>query len=61
MSPALSFTTPRDPGARLIHYTGSNQDGQENLSRARNVYGYRSYTQVLSDDELIPTGWPTLL
>ncbi len=46
------FTTPRDPEARLIHYTGSNQDGQENSSRARNVYGYRSYTQVLPDDEL---------
>ena len=46
------FTTPRDPEARLIHYTGSNQDGEENSSRARNVYGYRSYTQVLPDDEL---------
>ena len=46
------LTTPRDPEARLIHYTGSNQDGEEFPSRARNVYGYRSYSQVLRDDEL---------
>jgi hypothetical protein len=46
------LTTPRDPEARLIHYTGSNQDGEEDASRARNVYGYRSYSQVLRDDEL---------
>jgi hypothetical protein len=46
------LTTPRDPEASLIHYTGSNQDGKEDPSRARNVYGYRSYTQVLPDDEL---------
>jgi hypothetical protein len=46
------LTTPRDPEARLIHYTGSNQDGEEDPSRARNVYGYRSYPQVLCDDEL---------
>ncbi len=46
------LTTPRDPEARLIHYTGSNQDGEEDPSRARNVYGYRSYSQVLCDDEL---------
>jgi len=45
-------TTPRDPEARLIHYTGSNQEGEEVPSRARNVYGYRSYPQVLCDDEL---------
>jgi hypothetical protein len=46
------FTTPHDPEARLIHYTGSNQEGEEDPSRARNVYGYRSYPQVLCDDEL---------
>jgi hypothetical protein len=46
------LTTPRDPEARLIHYTGSNQEGEEDPSRARNVYGYRSYSQVLCDDEL---------
>lgn len=46
------LTTPRDPDARLIHYSGSNQDGEEDPSRARNVYGYRSYAQVLCDDEL---------
>jgi hypothetical protein len=46
------FTTPCDPDARLIHYSGSNQDGQQDPSRARNVYGYRSYAQVLCDDEL---------
>jgi hypothetical protein len=46
------LTTPRDPQARLIHYTGSNQEGQKLPSRARNVYGYRSYAQVLCDDEL---------
>jgi hypothetical protein len=36
----------------LIHYSGSNQEGEENSSRARDVYGYRSYPQVLCDDEL---------
>jgi hypothetical protein len=46
------LTTPRDPQARLIHYTGSNQEGEKDPSRARNVYGYRSYPQVLCDDEL---------
>jgi hypothetical protein len=46
------LTTPRDSEARLIHYSGSNQDGQEDPSRARNVYGYRSYAQVFCDDEL---------
>ena len=46
------LTTPRDPEARLIHYTGSNQEGEQDPSRARNVYGYRSYAQVLCDDEL---------
>ena len=46
------YTTPRDPLARLIHYSGSNQEGEEDASRARDVYGYRSYPQVLCDDEL---------
>jgi hypothetical protein len=46
------FATPRDPEARLIHYSGSNQDGEENPERARNVFGYRSYAQVLCDDAL---------
>ena len=46
------YTTRRDPLARLIHYSGSNQEGEEDSSRARNVYGYRSYPQVLCDDEL---------
>lgn len=50
------LTTPRDSEARLIHYSGSNQDGQEDPSRARNVYGYRSYPQVLCDDD-IRTYW----
>jgi hypothetical protein len=36
----------------LIHYSGRNQQGQEDPSRARNVYGYRSYPQLLCDDEL---------
>ncbi len=45
-------TTPRDRDARLIHYSGRNQDGEHDPSRARNVYGYRSYSQVLCDDEL---------
>jgi hypothetical protein len=43
---------PRDPQARLIHYTGSNQDGEKHAASARNVYGYRSYPQVICDDEL---------
>ena len=46
------LTTPRDAQARLIHYTGSNQDGEEDSARARNVYGYRSYPKVFCDDEL---------
>jgi hypothetical protein len=49
---ACRFTTPRDPEARLIHYSGRNQDGEEDPKRARNVYGYRSYPKVLCDDEL---------
>ena len=52
------LTTPRDPEARLIHYTGSNQDGEQDPSRARNVYGYRSYAKVICDDEL-HTYWVT--
>lgn len=46
------LTTPRDAEARLIHYSGRNQDGEEDPARARNVYGYRSYPMVLCDDEL---------
>ncbi len=46
------YTTPRDPLARLIHYSGTNQEGEEHSSRARDVYGYRSYPLVLCDDEL---------
>jgi hypothetical protein len=49
------FSTPRDPAARLIHYSGSNQEGDETKA-ARNVYGYRSYAQVVRDDEL-HVGW----
>lgn len=45
------YTTPRDPEARLIHYSGSNQEGEETKA-AHNVYGYRSYAQVVRDDEL---------
>lgn len=46
------FTTPRDPQARLIHYAGTNQEGKEDPRRARDVYGYLSYPQVVRDDEL---------
>jgi hypothetical protein len=46
------LTTPRDLEARLIHYTGSNQNGQVNTKTARNVYGYRSYAQLFCDADL---------
>jgi hypothetical protein len=49
---ACRLVTPRDPQARLIHYSGSNQEGEEDPDRARNVYGYHSYAQLLCDDEL---------
>jgi hypothetical protein len=49
---ACPLATPRDSEARLIHYSGSNQEGEEDTSHARDVYGYRSYAQVLCDDEL---------
>jgi hypothetical protein len=49
---ACRLTTPRDPEARLIHYSGRNQAGKADPSRGRNVYGYCSYAQVLCDDEL---------
>jgi hypothetical protein len=49
---ACCLTTPRDPEARLIHYSGRNQEGKADPSQGRNVYGYRSYAQVLCDDEL---------
>jgi hypothetical protein len=45
-------TTPRDTESRFIHYTGRNQDGEEDPHRARDVYGYRSYPMVIPDDEL---------
>jgi hypothetical protein len=45
-------TTPRDQDARFIHYSGRNQEGEEDVSRARNVYGYRSYPKVVCDDQL---------
>jgi hypothetical protein len=45
------LATPRDPEARLIHYTGSNHEGEQDPSRARDVYGYRSYAQLLCDDQ----------
>ena len=49
---ACRLATPRDPEARLIHYSGRNQAGKADPSRGRNVYGYRSYAQALCDDEL---------
>jgi hypothetical protein len=45
------LATPRDPEARLIHYTGSNHEGEQDSSRAHDVYGYRSYAQLLCDDQ----------
>jgi hypothetical protein len=45
-------STPRDPEARFIHYSGRNQEGEEDPSRARDVYGYRSYAHLLVDDAL---------
>ena len=49
---ACRLATPRDPQARLIHYSGTNQAGEEIPGRARNVYGYRSYAKLVCDDEL---------
>lgn len=46
------LTTPRDPEARFIHYSGHNQEGQEGADQGRSVYGYRSYAQAVCDDEL---------
>jgi len=57
------YTTPRDPAARLISYTGNNKHprpspntatkktGQKG-SRGRLVYGYYSYAGQLLDEEL---------
>lgn len=53
---ACRFATPRDCEARLIHYSGSNQNGEEDPARVRDVYGYRSYSQMICDDEL-DTSW----
>jgi hypothetical protein len=36
----------------LIHSSGSNQDGEEDPDRARNVFGFRSYAHILCDDAL---------
>jgi hypothetical protein len=47
---ACRLATPRDPEARLIHYTGTNQDGEEDPARSRNVYGYRSGRLRIVDD-----------
>jgi hypothetical protein len=44
------LATPRDREARLIHYTGRNQDGEEDPARARDVYGYRSGRLDVVDD-----------
>jgi hypothetical protein len=49
---ACRLTTPRDPAARFIHYSGRNQDGAAAANGGRDVYGYRSYTQNLCHDEL---------
>jgi len=49
---ACRRATPRDAEARFIHYAGRNQDGEEDPRRARDVYGYRSYPMVISDDAL---------
>ena len=57
------FTTPRDPDARLVVYTGRNKrakmspntpqkEGQQKRTRLRFVYGYYSYAGQLLDDEL---------
>ncbi len=47
---ACRLATPRDAQARLIHYTGTNQDGEEDPARARDVYGYRSGRLRIVDD-----------
>jgi hypothetical protein len=49
---ACRLVTPRDPEVRLIHYSGSNQGDEQEPARARDVYGYRSYPQLICDDDL---------
>ena len=57
------YTTPRDPDARLVVYTGRNKrankspntpqgDDQRKRTRLRFVYGYYSYAGQILDDEL---------
>jgi len=57
------YTTPRDPDARLVVYTGKNkhanqspntprQEESQRRSRNRLVYGYYSYAGQILDDEL---------
>jgi hypothetical protein len=47
--------TPRDPEARFIHYTGRNQEGDEDPRRARNVHGYPMAFNGLDYDRLRAT------
>jgi hypothetical protein len=57
------YTTPRDPEARLVVYTGRNkrakespntprEDNQKKRSRGRAVYGYYSFAGQMLNDEL---------
>ena len=57
------FTTPRDPDARLVVYTGRNKRAKmspntpqkedlQKQTRLRLVYGYYSYAGQILDDEL---------
>ena len=57
------YTTPRDPEARFIVYSGRNKQarqspntpteaGKQHAPRARMVYGYYSYVGQILDDEL---------
>ncbi len=38
--------------SEIIHYSGRNQAGAEDPTRARNVHGYRSYALNLVDNDL---------
>ena len=49
---ACREATPRDPEARHIHYSGSNQHDNTATQGGRDVYGYRSYAHTLVDDQL---------
>jgi len=61
---ACQYTTPRDPEARFIVYSGRNkrferqspnapvQEQQQRSRRGRMVYGYYSYAGQMLDDEL---------